>query len=265
MIKILILILIFYFLFNYMNIETNNLTNKSNKITNKNNKITNVNYKGKFKHTKKKTIKKLAEGMKLVHDIFSKNNIFYQIAYGSLLGSIRHQKIIPWDDDADLHIFLKDIDKIMALKPEFNKHGWTLEKDWKLIKVKQLDKNGKVLKESFIDLFIINIDNNEYVNRCLSNDINLCHQMPANHVWWHKWYNFPSDLIKGRKLYKFHDKTLGYNFEMYGPINGEKILKFWYGKDCLNICQSPIYDHNTGKYIKSKKIPCNELKMSFGI
>ena len=248
MIKILIIILLFYIFFNHLENETEKINTISNK----------------FKHTNKKAIKKLAEGMKIIHDIFNKHNIFYQIAYGSLLGSIRHQKIIPWDDDADLHIYLKDIDKIMKLKTEFNKYGWTLEKNWKLLKVKQLDKDGNVLEQSFIDLFIIDINDN-IVNRCLTKDINFCHQMPKNHMWWHKWYNFPKSYIEGRELYRFYDKDTGYDFKMYGPKNGGKILKFWYGNDCLEICQSPVYDHDTGKYIKSEKKPCIELKESFDI
>ena len=251
MIKILILILISYFLIINSGIYS--------KIKNKNLKP------NKFKQTDKKIIKKLAEGMKLTHDIFSKNNIFYQICYGSLLGSVRHEKIIPWDDDADLHIYLKDVNKIMALKSEFNKYGWTLEKDWKLLKIKQLDKFGNVLEQAFIDLFIIDVDDKNMVRRCLSKEITFCNQMPSNHVWWHKWYNFPLDLIKGKKLFRFVDKEIGYDFMMYGPKNAKKILKFWYGSDCLDVCQSPIYDHNTSKYIKSIKIPCNKISQYFNI
>ena len=202
--------------------------------------------------------------MELTHKIFKANKIFYQIAYGSLLGSIRHGKIIPWDDDADLHIMLDDIDRIMKLKPIFNEYGWTLEKNWKLLKVKPLDKDGNVLEQAFIDLFIIDVNNN-LVNRCLTKTKKYCKQMPKNHSWWHSWYNFPVDLIKDSKLYHFKDTNIGYDFKMFGPKNGKKILKFWYGKDCLKICQSPVYDHNTGKYIKSKKISCDKLKSKFNI
>ena len=251
--KIIIIIIIFYIYYYYKIIYKSNIQ-----------KITNIQ-NNKFKHTKKKTIKKITEGMMLVHDIFTKHNIFYQIAYGSLLGSIRHKKIIPWDDDADLHIYLKDIDKIMNLKQEFNKKGWTLEKNWKLLKVKQLDKNCNILEEVFIDLFIINIGKNDIIHRCLTSTQDFCKQMPINHKWWHKWYNFPKKLISGRKLYRFYDKSIGYDFMMYGPKNGKEILKFWYGNDCLKICQSPIYAHDTGKYIKSIKKPCHELNKKFNI
>lgn len=43
-----------------------------------------------------------------IHEILTKNNIEYQLAYGSLLGIIRDKQPIPWDYDADIFIHYKD-------------------------------------------------------------------------------------------------------------------------------------------------------------
>ncbi len=39
---------------------------------------------------------------KNVHEFCTRNNITYYLAYGSLIGALRHKGFIPWDDDMDL-------------------------------------------------------------------------------------------------------------------------------------------------------------------
>ncbi len=46
--------------------------------------------------------------------ICKKLNINYFLAYGTLLGAIRHNGFIPWDDDVDVMLFRKDLSKLLS-------------------------------------------------------------------------------------------------------------------------------------------------------
>ena len=60
----------------------------------------------------------ILETLARVSEVCAKYNIQWYCAYGSLLGAIRHEGFIPWDDDFDIWVLRKDYNKMMEVLPK---------------------------------------------------------------------------------------------------------------------------------------------------
>lgn len=66
----------------------------------------------------------LLGNLKFFHRFCTQNNIKYFLAYGTLLGCIRHNGFIPWDDDVDVWMFRDDYERLREL---FKSKGYQIE------------------------------------------------------------------------------------------------------------------------------------------
>ena len=166
-------------------------------------------------------------------------NIDYFFAFGSLIGAVRHGFRMPYDDDIDLIINDKDLDKFfknLKIKKKkgksttyyLNNNVEIIHKNWGIpIKIVKKDNHYP-----FIDInTYFKENNNIYVPK---------KQLVNGHI---KSFNQNVNDIYPLKKAKFEE------FKIKIPNKYIKILKNQYGKDVLNNCKI-TYNHK--KYCKNK-------------
>jgi len=200
-------------------------------------------HRNKFTGLNKNEKIKLLKCMKDVHKTFEKNGVWYIIAFGTLLGAVRHGHIIPWDDDIDLIVNFSQLKGIRTCLKELESIGYRITESKRLIRIYSDNKR-------FIDLFIVDVENGK-ITRCLLNN-NVCKYPSLDIKWYHKDFWFPEKYINGKRKYRLN------SLELWGPSDPHLLLEHWYGKDYMTVCRTPELINHT--YItKSRVIPCPKV------
>ena len=67
------------------------------------------------------------EILNVVHQVCVENHLKYSLAYGTLIGAVRHQGFIPWDDDIDICMPREDYDKFLKIWSQYNFKDYILQ------------------------------------------------------------------------------------------------------------------------------------------
>lgn len=104
--------------------------------------------------------------LQYIHNFCVENNIKYSLAYGTLLGAVRHGGYIPWDDDIDIAMLREDYERFIALFNDENRVYEVYEcrknKDYKVAFAKVCDTRTLIDERAntkkigvFVDVFPI--------------------------------------------------------------------------------------------------------------
>ena len=98
--------------------------------------------------------RELLKLMKDIHSLCEKNGVRYSLAGGSLLGAIRHNGFIPWDDDLDIMFDRDNYNRFIYLTGTISKDFVLIRDKW-VVRVEYKDDRGLIgTWKPSIDLFI---------------------------------------------------------------------------------------------------------------
>ena len=164
----------------------------------------------------------------LLIKVLNKHKISWSITGGTLLGLIRHNGLISWDDDIDICVDIEDIGKLYCLRKELQNKKYKLFNiafdDATLIKL----KNNKV----WIDIFFI--EDNKHISQ-------------------YKYTNSRWDYKENE--YKPFKEGLFGDLKVYIPNKSKEYLDRIYPKWDTH---AVIQNHSTAKKTISKKYSLNK-------
>lgn len=75
------------------------------------------------------------EILDVVHEICVSNGLRYSLAYGTLLGAVRHRGFIPWDDDIDILMPREDYSRLLEIWNETAPKDYILQEPYSSLDV----------------------------------------------------------------------------------------------------------------------------------
>jgi len=171
------------------------------------------------------------ELMKIFFEILDKYGVDYFLISGTLLGQVRHNDFIPWDDDIDIIVskeFTLKYDEIEKeiLSKELQFYVKKKESMYKIhFKDKYISNKKGPWMWPFIDIFIYGNNKNKTIKF-------------FNREWTYDNF-FPKQNV-------FFN---GINVSI--PKNPDYFLSINYGKQYMNILKSSNYDHKNEKSIRN--------------
>lgn len=169
---------------------------------------------GKTAETAKKMLKKVCT-------ILEENDIPYVLEAGTLLGVIRENRLLPWDNDLDVTITADSAKKLLAVRPKFWLAGYRT-------RIRRYKKDLPPFKKG--QLRILKIQTRKYLFLKDFSLLDIFVKYPVEKDYC--WMVAPENPVLKAVPKRFYDERTVYEFDgkMYSvPKDYEGFLEYSYG------------------------------------
>lgn len=193
-------------------------------------------------NTKSKAVTEIYDLLQNICCLFDQQNVEYIMTGGTLLGAIRHNGMIPWDDDGDICVLNKSPSEVLVMLDALKSKNIISKLHWKgnLVQVQFKDNS------SIIDIFFMQKNGDIYK-----------YKSPFHIQYENEWYR--QDELYPLKSYEFGPLILK------GPNNPIVYLKRTYGKKWNSVASkwnsSSIYNKNVDLFTFKSSLPDETFKI----
>ena len=198
-------------------------------------------------------VRRVYQLAKTLHDVFTSCELHYWTSGGTTLGCIRHQGLIPWDDDIDICIYAEDVeDKLLcAAKTLLN------------------DNCYEIVEAPDVGYRIYHKTDSDELPSCSTHRYPFCDIFTMKCKWVNQNYRryviadargrtlWPNEFYSVEETRNIKQKSYG-DFVLNCPGNAEAYLDRYYGNSWRTEGHTSSYDHITRSYIKSFRFSLTE-------
>lgn len=161
------------------------------------------------------------ELLRFIDNVCKKHDIIYWLDGGTLLGAVRHNGFIPWDDDVDLTMLRKDYNKLIEVLPlEISKYDYFKDNCGLTL----LMENQKNYFDDFMSVYDVD-DEEGYLNKDRFSFLQIAWLKPYVRLDF-----FPKDFLKTENIsffeknylsnkYKFNQNVKKGKYEFFEKLN----------------------------------------------
>ncbi len=203
------------------------------------------------------------EILRIVASFCEENKIKYSLAYGTLLGAVRHKGFIPWDDDIDIIIPREDYTRFVKLFceiPPENMKCLSFENDtFYLPYTKIVDLRTRIITENFMPLDDLGVYVDVFPLDFLSDDKEEANSINKSFIRLNKMirysvFNNVKEVCDGRihiprMVFYYLAKIVG--FKRLSAVHKKRILKFSQKTGVWGAVMSYCYEGYNAKVFES--------------
>lgn len=133
--------------------------------------------------------------LKVIDKVCKENGLKYFAAFGTLIGAVRHNGFIPWDDDLDVFMLRDDYDRFVSLTAEYIKEPYVFQdvdngfalsahtkvRDSRTAAIEYMDAPESYNQGIFVDVFPLDDADDGKDNQPLYHDIQKLMWQIASH------------------------------------------------------------------------------------